>query len=380
MRLLREVAKSAKLGISDLYATIILMAAFLLMAAMFLIYIQSIYSQPAELLRTRQLVAAERSNVIVRLVDYTEDYVTILVRRLDGYNRVALSMVGEQSSVNCSTMISYVSGGRITSVRDYRLENVMAFINDNFYDFRYYVSLKGYNFTEKVAICVIELQDNALITMRLSNPVSQGYNATQVYAVNRDWLLRGTVEFMLASDSTIFINGTRYYVPANTALRIGLNARTGVIAMDANRVQDINVDYTSLYVNETLLSTSGNIRVTNVTTRLNSTNVGLSLKISPRTIDSGSVRVIHGDRVVYQGSDPVYIDVVGLSPGQNIPLSLRMDTSSLNLTSGLSYAIFISNKETRGLTSVSVFLVVFVEDKAFIASEYRYSYSDTGSL
>lgn len=379
MKLQSMVAESAMQGISDLYATMILMAAFLLLGMLFLAYIQSIYSQPIELLRRRQLVSAEGSNVLVKLVDYTEDYATFLIRRLDGYSRVALLVSGEQSLLNCSTMISHIYGGRITSVYDYQLENVLALMNNDFYDFRYYALLRGYGIPERVAICVIELQGNVLITMRLSNPVSQGYNATQVYAVNRDWLLRGTVEFVLASDSVMLINGTRYHVPANTALRIGLSTRTGTVALDGNRVHDINADYTSLYVNETLLSNAGSIRVINVTTRHNSTKVGLSLKISPKTTDHGFVEVVHGDRVVYQGSDPVYIDIVGISPGPNVPLSLRMDTSSLNLTSGLSYAIFISNREKRGLTSIAIFIVVFVDDRAIVASEYRYSYSGTGS-
>lgn len=363
---------SSKRGISDLYAVVILISASLVLAIMFSMFIQTAFRSENEVIRIRQLIASERADFLLKLVDYSDDYITILTRRLGNTSKIALFTVVENKYVDCNALIHSIDNGNLKAVYEYPVDNIFILMNDYPFELKYYVSNEGLRLPDKIKICVVETYGNTLITMRHSSPASIGYNNTQVNASSRVWILRGPLEFRTTSDTSILINGTRYNLPAGSLLRIEVDSTRGVINLTSSKIHEISINFSEVFINGTLFTRGGSISISNLPIRPETLLSALTLSIMPASSPTGSVRIVHGGRVIYQGVEPVYIDIVGITVDSLTPLSIRMENTWMNMSSGLSYAIYISNRDMRGALNITIYTLVFHADRAYVIDKYNY--------
>lgn len=363
-------------GLSDLIAVFILIGVAIVFSISFLVLMQSSYSPRQDIQLLQRLISSERLNTVVKYVDFSGDYATLLFKRLDNKERVTFFLYSEQGYIDCLNLIHRVSRGEIVGVYEHSLDEITVLSDDSTYSFKYYARSHGYPDRGSIRVCVLRVDKNALITLRVARPIVEGYNTTELYSTNRLWRLRGSLEFMAVNRSTILIDDTEYLVESGSRIRIQVNTIGGrlnitPIGAGLGLIDELQIYSWAVYINEALLPDYGLVQINNMLIDIRSLKSTMTIEVSPGAPEPGYIRVRYGDEVLYEGHGTIYVKTTNWLANASLPLFIELNNETL-YAYGLSYAIYVSRTPHIGISNLMIFVVTYVNNKPYLVDVYRY--------
>lgn len=187
-----------KKGLSEVTAIAILVGIVLVLSLSFLIFMQSNFVSMQDLHTLQRLVLTEKLNTVVRLINSSEGSTVFLFRRLDVSGRVSFFVYNGSGYVECSDVLTSISGGEIEGIYQHKVEDIMVVSENSIYSFKYYAKSAGYPDTGNVYVCTLKITKNALVT--LTSITGERFSVFIVVYVNDTPYLVDIYEYSLLSD------------------------------------------------------------------------------------------------------------------------------------------------------------------------------------
>lgn len=380
-----------KKGLPEPIAIIILTSAGIVLVMAFFNYVYSNYNFEQDVSFIQRIIEKEKINSVVRLVgalgnDYETSYV-LLFKKLDGSKYMYISVFNGTQYVNCSKVITHISGGRLKNVYSHRIEDIMVVSSGNIYSLRYYARAFKYPDTGRIVVCALELDRNTIaeISPQFLTPVASGDSKTIIESNNRRWRMYGSIEFQVAylgnpTGNHLFLNNSRVQLRVGDVIRIDINTTVGKIDLTPQILPNgrlgawvltFNVFARTVYLNNALLARNVRIQITSdVAIDIDSLESSIYIEILPTP--PGFVRVVHGGRTLvdyWNNSD--YIRVVGWKIDASTQMVLQLDQTNM-YAGGIARAVYIG-KEPKDIEKFSLFVIAYVNNLPYLVDVYEYN-------
>lgn len=376
-------------GLSDVVAVVIMLGLAIAISMAFMSYIRADYGARQSWDQILSVVERDRLNTIVRLVSTYNNGFSLMLKRLDGGNRIAFFIFNGTGYPNCSKVIGYLSGGSLEAIYRYRVEDIAVISNGYSYSFKYYARANKMPDSGYINICVVRLGNNTLVGLRASEgmkPVASGGNYTVVDANNRLWRLYGVLEFRVAFVNPgklhLYYNGTGVELKQGDTIRLEINTTTGQIDLTPQLINGANVAWVnafdnvyakSLYINGGLLAQNVYVRIiSEVGIDISSIKSTLTADIYP--LPPGFTRVIYGGQTLidyWNNSD--FIRVVGWTINESTQMVIRVDP--VLHAQGIASAVYIGKapQPTSINLNLSLFTVTLINNVPYVVNRYDYT-------
>jgi hypothetical protein len=349
-------------GVSDLLAATIFIGLALVASTVFTLALQGYYASRTEQMDLSRIVSSEKSSISVRLLDVKGFYATVLFKRFQG-DYTYFFIYDGASYEGCNSISDQdVYGGRIESKLVYSLNDIVVVGDTGPYSFPIYARTQGLPRSGNVVICKLLATGNTIIRHKLLSPIATHVHAS-VNAKGGSWRLHGVLRITLGSLSTVYINGTLFYLHPGTVIELKLNTSTGIIKMRSNFVVLIDIpSVESISINYRVLPGSNHrVRINNawISSYYSTLSTDIQLEPDGRMIINydGKSNNIHGS---------AFIRLTGLEPPSVGLLNIDLGGAVLQI-SGFINAIFMKRP---GGVRIDVFIVTIVGNRPVLVDKY----------
>lgn len=370
-------------GLSETVAIVILIGLAISFSTAFLIYMQSDYGVRQDSAILLRVVEFEKMSTVVRLIHATEDSAAFLFRRLDNGGRVMFFLDNGVEYIDCIDIAGDVSGGAISLIGEYSIDDIMVVSRDGIYSYRYYARARGFPDSGRVQICTIDIDQNAVVALSLAKPVVYGYNRTVLESYNRRWRVYGSLRFRVVGasvNSYLYINGTEYPLRIGQNIRIDVDGRVGVLKLGQGMfIEAFNVFARAVYIDDALLARNVHVGITRGVA-IDVTGSSLSIEIQPDP--PGYIKVMYYGRpqlTVEKSDDDSYIKVVGWSIDRVRGLTIQLDQERL-YAEGMAYAIYIVQRGFPAgsfIRTLRLYTITIISGTPYIVNVYEYRFGSS---